>query len=497
MAKSFDELKQELSQKIQQLNLWLNDLEIRLHTGPPRALPVPGGNPYHEFFSTLLLPASVLDKTGTILDINQAWAEQTGYNRSEAVGRWLGDYVLAGERKIFDLFLHDMLATKTGQELDLVLVTRAGQTRPIHLCATYHADPRDGSERIYCYNETAPLKLNPSLTYSEYETHYRKIFRMSSEPLIVMEADTGIIRDANPACFQLYGYTREELVGKRGGDLEASPRVSLVSDGTESRPIYHQKRNGGIFPVDITSLFIEWAGKHLCVWQIQDITHRVLMEKALAKNEKKYRILLEQSSDGIILAGEDGHIIEWNRAAEELTGLHREEVIGKPLWEVQLSAMPGQVRDQTDPERLKKSTELFLETGESSWAQQTVERVVERENGEQVIMQETVFPIKTEQGYMAASIFRDVTRWKRLQQQQAELETHLQEAQEKVKQLSSLLSICARCKRIRDSEGNWERIEIYFTKHMDVRFSHGLCPKCLQEFYRSDGNTDDESDEQK
>lgn len=496
MAKSFDELKQELTRKIQQLNLWLNDLEVRLHAGTSRLTPVPNGVPYHEFFDSLPLPAAILDKTGTVLDTNRAWTEQTGYGRHESVGRWLGDYVLAGERKMFDLYLQEVLETKTEREIDLVLATKSGDTRPIRLHATLRTNPRDGSERMYCYYQTAPLKLSMTLSQHSHEEHYRKIFDMSPETLIVMEAETGIIRDANPACFQLYGYTREELTGKRGGDLEASPRLSPTTSGREARPIYHQKRNGEIFPVDITSLFIEWAGQHLCVWQVRDITHRVLMEKALAKSEKKYRLLMEQSSDGIILAGEDGHIIEWNRAAEELTGFSREDVIGKPLWEVQLSAMPRQVRDQMDPELLKKSAEMFLETGESSWAQQTMERVVERENGEQVIMQETVFPIKTENGYMAASIFRDVTLWKRLREEEAELATHLKDAQEDEQGLSGLLSICARCKRIRDSAGAWERVEVYFTKHLNVRFSHGLCPDCLREFYPGSGKTDEEDDEQ-
>ena len=52
-----------------------------------------------------------------------------------------------------------------------------------------------------------------------------------------------------------------------------------------------------------------------------------------------------------------------------------------------------------------------------------------------------------------------------------------------VKQLQGLLPICMHCKRIRDEEHVWQRVESYIAERSDVMFSHGLCDACLREHY--------------
>jgi DNA-binding response OmpR family regulator len=49
-----------------------------------------------------------------------------------------------------------------------------------------------------------------------------------------------------------------------------------------------------------------------------------------------------------------------------------------------------------------------------------------------------------------------------------------------VRRLSGLLPICAYCKSIRDDSDYWHRVEEYVTEHSEARFSHGICPNCLE-----------------
>jgi HAMP domain-containing protein len=56
----------------------------------------------------------------------------------------------------------------------------------------------------------------------------------------------------------------------------------------------------------------------------------------------------------------------------------------------------------------------------------------------------------------------------------------LQVAMSEIGTLSSLIPICAYCKKIRDDKGYWSQLEAYFTKHADVKFSHGVCPECAK-----------------
>lgn len=67
----------------------------------------------------------------------------------------------------------------------------------------------------------------------------------------------------------------------------------------------------------------------------------------------------------------------------------------------------------------------------------------------------------------------------RLQQEKEKLEKALAE----VHQLSGLLPICMHCKKIRDDQGYWKRIETYIEEHSGAEFSHGICEECLNRYY--------------
>lgn len=63
------------------------------------------------------------------------------------------------------------------------------------------------------------------------------------------------------------------------------------------------------------------------------------------------------------------------------------------------------------------------------------------------------------------------------------LAENLQKALNEIKTLRGILPICAHCKRIRDDEGYWQRIESYIHEHSEADFSHGVCPECLKKHY--------------
>ena len=44
--------------------------------------------------------------------------------------------------------------------------------------------------------------------------------------------------------------------------------------------------------------------------------------------------------------------------------------------------------------------------------------------------------------------------------------------------LSSLLPVCAWCKKVRNDEGYWEQVEQYLEEHSDARITHGVCEEC-------------------
>jgi len=59
----------------------------------------------------------------------------------------------------------------------------------------------------------------------------------------------------------------------------------------------------------------------------------------------------------------------------------------------------------------------------------------------------------------------------------------LESALSQVRTLHGLLPICSGCKKIRDDEGYWTKVESYISSRTDAQFSHGLCPECLKTLY--------------
>lgn len=63
------------------------------------------------------------------------------------------------------------------------------------------------------------------------------------------------------------------------------------------------------------------------------------------------------------------------------------------------------------------------------------------------------------------------------------VERGLTEALESVRTLRGLLPICASCKKIRDPDGKWTRLEDYVSARSEAVFTHGVCPECYAKLY--------------
>lgn len=56
-------------------------------------------------------------------------------------------------------------------------------------------------------------------------------------------------------------------------------------------------------------------------------------------------------------------------------------------------------------------------------------------------------------------------------------------ARQEVRTLRGIIPVCAECKKIRDSDGQWNEMEIYITTRSEAEFSHGMCPACFKAYY--------------
>jgi hypothetical protein len=49
--------------------------------------------------------------------------------------------------------------------------------------------------------------------------------------------------------------------------------------------------------------------------------------------------------------------------------------------------------------------------------------------------------------------------------------------------LRKIAPICMHCKRVRNADDSWEKIEEYLLRSIDLKFTHSLCPECRKNLY--------------
>jgi transcriptional regulator PpsR len=169
------------------------------------------------------------------------------------------------------------------------------------------------------------------------ETRYRLLFQMSSDPVLVIDADSARIVEVNPATERLFpGAERPEV----GGDFlslfspESRRAVELLLAGVraagradEVRAALGQEAR----PVDVSaSLFrqenaVFFLIRLLAVSAPEEVT-------AIAKPKSKLLKLIENAPDGFVVTGQDGRIVTANSAFLEMVQLATEDQArGEPL----------------------------------------------------------------------------------------------------------------------------------------------------------------------
>jgi PAS domain S-box-containing protein len=148
----------------------------------------------------------------------------------------------------------------------------------------------------------------------------------------------------------------------------------------------------------------------------RDISARKQAEQELRESESRFRGVIQQSVDGIVLADERGVVIEWNRGQERITGLSSKKVLGKTLWNVTYDLKVPEERSKENFHQIQTGMMEMMISGKSENSSRAIEHVILRPDGVMSTLQTIMFCIPTERGFITCSISRDVTEKKKFQE---------------------------------------------------------------------------------
>jgi PAS domain S-box-containing protein len=156
-----------------------------------------------------------------------------------------------------------------------------------------------------CNDDRAPA---PDLENSlrESEERYRGVFEAETDAIFLVDSATEALVDANHAALELYGYTLEEIRRITSADISAEPEKThlVISEQHKRVPLrWHRRKDGTVFPVEITLSFFETRGRKYHVAAIRDLTAQRRMEEALSQAEEQLRHAQKMEAIGQLAGG--------------------------------------------------------------------------------------------------------------------------------------------------------------------------------------------------
>jgi len=169
------------------------------------------------------------------------------------------------------------------------------------------------------------------------EEQYRTIFNLVSDAIFLIDNETGQILEVNEAASSLYGYSRKELLSMNHRDVSAEPertREATLKEMTVVPLRYHRKKDGTVFPVEITATHLVWKGRKSHLASIRDITGRKIIEDALRKSEETIRIIADNVPALVSYIDKNCFYRFANKRYEEWFGIPVTEIMGKHYQEL-------------------------------------------------------------------------------------------------------------------------------------------------------------------
>ena len=322
----------------------------------------------------------------------------------------------------------------------------------------------------------------------------------TNDGIFIIDAAESTFLNVNRKTCDNLGYTKDELLSMRVIDIEnAIPNekrwlehVNLLrGEGPQIISGEHKRKDGSVFPVEVTARLVEIEGKEYVVAVARDITERRKYENRLIESEARYRTIFENTGTVTAILEKDMTIAMINSEFEEFFKCSKKEVEGrKKMSEFVCEEDVEKVKNyhrlrRIDPEAAPRNYELKVRDRDKKVSETYITVALIPGSSRSVVSVLDVTEIKRSEFELRRQKELLNNTNKALEHKLRELE----EAMRHIKKLEGLVPICSNCKKMM-KEGSdpkeaksWVTLERYISDKTDASFTHGLCPDCIKRLY--------------
>ncbi len=257
----------------------------------------------------------------TVEWVNEQICEMSGYSREEMTGRdtsylypGLEEFEEVGRQLYREGQAETKWTVKDGRVIDVFL----------------QASEADNGAYICTITDMTRLKrAENSIKFTQFsvDSAVDNIYWIDAEGRIVYVNDS--------ACAST-GYSRQELLSMKNHDIdldhpaEVWPEIwaDTVRKGSDQFESAHRRKDGSVFPVEISISYLSYDEfEYLCAFA-RDITERKKAEEALRESEERWQFALEGSGDGLWDWDVPGNRVYFSRQWKEMIGYAENEITG-------------------------------------------------------------------------------------------------------------------------------------------------------------------------
>ncbi|HBA86451.1 MAG TPA: GGDEF domain-containing protein [Geobacter sp.] len=280
-----------------------------------------------------------LDSDKMIRGVNMTGARMLGKERFELLGLPFKKLVAGSSLPALAALFHAMSdpARRAACEVALTVDSR----NPIFARIEALACGEGPEYRLAVLDITERKRSEDALQASE--ARYRRLFETAKDGIMIVDADSGEITEANPFLFGMIGYAREEVLGRKLWEIPPFAGIagnSVEFEAQQHRDYYHDDdlqlvtKDQRQVAVEVVSTSYVAEEAKVLQYNVRDITVRKRAEEALLKSEEQCRTIVSNINEYVYsVRFEDGEIksIYHSPKCKEITGYNPEDYYRDPL----------------------------------------------------------------------------------------------------------------------------------------------------------------------